>query len=229
MGDADLLRFIGAKPIYSPDNGRTWCNQDGSTPVVWEPWDRRSRDTMVFFEEPQEAFSLLSVLQMGRNYEANRDGYVYLYSPNGNTDGTMNQLVMLRVPKSRLLDRGAYEYFAGVRPDGKGSWSKDIDGRAVVHTFPRGWVNKTYFPWAWLPSVTYNAPLGLYMMANWGTGSAADGLWFGKPSYLGSWVSSNPWGQWRQVHEETLWRPNSESAARPYSPQIPPQVDCRGR
>ena len=29
---------------------------------------------------------------MGRNYETNRDGYVY--SPKGMTDGTMNQLVM---------------------------------------------------------------------------------------------------------------------------------------
>jgi len=136
ISNANLQRFIGAKLIYSPDNGRTWCNQDDSTPVVWEPWDRRSRDTMVFFEEPQEAFSLLSVLQMGRNYGANRDGYVYIYSPNGNTDGTMNQLVMLRVAKQRLLHRGAYEYFAGIRADGNAKWSKEIDERTVVHTFP---------------------------------------------------------------------------------------------
>ena len=39
-------------------------------------------------------FSLLSVLQMGKNYEWNTDGYVYVYSPNGNLDGTMNQLVI---------------------------------------------------------------------------------------------------------------------------------------
>ena len=37
-------RFVGAKLIYSPDNGRTWHNRDGSTPVRWELWEDRSRD-----------------------------------------------------------------------------------------------------------------------------------------------------------------------------------------
>ena len=32
-------RFVGAKLIYSPDNGRTWHNRDGSTPVRWETWE----------------------------------------------------------------------------------------------------------------------------------------------------------------------------------------------
>jgi hypothetical protein len=52
--------FIGTKLIYSPDYGRNWCNQDGSTPVVWEGWENRSRKNMLFFEEPQNTFSLLS-------------------------------------------------------------------------------------------------------------------------------------------------------------------------
>lgn len=217
------LRFVGAKLIYSPDNGRTWHNQDGSTPVVWESWQQRSRKTMVFFEEPQDAFSLLTVLQMGRNYEANRDGYVYVYAPNGNTEGTMNELVMFRVPKTKILDRGAYEYFAGSRPDGSAGWVKDIKARGVVHTFPRGWVNATAHPYAWHPSVVYNAPLGIYMMANWGMGTAPDGEWFGKPSYLGFWTAPNPWGPWTQVHEETAWTPAKDPASRAYQPQIAPK------
>lgn len=222
------VRWVGAKLIFSLDNGRSWCNQDGSTPVVWESWQNRSRKNMVFFEEPQEAFSLLAVLQMGRNYEANRDGYVYVYAPNGNTDGTMNQLVMFRVPKAHILNRGAYEYFAGLRPDGNATWVKDINARAIVHTFPRGWVNTALHPGeivveSWLPSVTYNAPLGLYMMANTGIGSASDGSWFGKPSYLGFWVAPNPWGPWTQIHEETAWTPGNDPAARAYDLQIAPK------
>ncbi|MEW5979105.1 MAG: DUF4185 domain-containing protein [Acidobacteriota bacterium] len=217
------LRFIGAKLIYSPDNGRTWHNQDGSTPVVWEPWDRRSRQTMVFFEEPQEAFSLLTVLQMGRNYEHNQDGFVYVYAPNGNTEGTMNELVMFRVPKKQILDRGAYQYFAGLGPEGGAKWSKDIAARAPVHTFPRGWVNTLMHPYAWHPSVAYNAPLDVYMMANWGMGTAADGMWFGKPSYLGLWTAPKPWGPWTQIHEETAWTPAEDAAARAYQPQIAPK------
>lgn len=216
-------RFVGAKLIYSPDHGRTWCNQDGSTPVAWERWQDRSRQNMVFFEEPQDSFCLLSVLQMGRNYEENRDGYVYVYSPNGSIEGTMNQLVMFRVPKDRVQDRRAYEYFAGRTCTGAAEWTKGVDARAVVLTFPSGWVNHTLHPWAWVPSVTYNAPLGLYMMASWGNGCAPDGSWFAKPSYLGVWVAEHPWGPWNQIHEETAWTPANDPAARVFAPQIAPK------
>ncbi|WP_129782630.1 DUF4185 domain-containing protein [Peristeroidobacter soli] len=220
---SDVMRFNGVKLIYSPDQGRTWHNQDGSTPIVWDSWDRRSRDTMVFFEEDQEAFSLLSVLQMGRNYGFNRDGYVYVYAPNGNTEGSMNELVMFRVPKARLLDRHFYEYFAGRQDGGAARWTRDIESRAVVHTFPRGWVNKLVHPYAWQPSVVYNDPLGLYMMANWATGCTPEGVWFSKPSYLGFWVASDPWGPWMQIHEDTSWRPAGDVNARAYQPQIAPK------
>ncbi len=219
----DVMRFVGVKLICSPDSGQTWRNQDGSTPVVWESWGQRSRDTMVFFEEEQEAFSLLSILQMGRNYEFNRDGFVYVYAPNGNAEGGMNELVMFRVPKGKLLHRGSYEYFAGRRRDNSARWTKDINARGVVHVFPRGWVNKLVHPYAWHPSVVYNAPLGVYMMANWGMGAATDGMWFGKASYLGFWIAKDPWGPWDQIHEETAWLPAGDRNARAYQPQIAPK------
>jgi len=216
-------RFIGAKLIYSPDNGATWRNQDGSTPVRWEPWEERSKTNMAFFKEPSDAFSLLTVLQMGRDYEQNKDGYVYIYSPNGSTEGTMNQLVMCRVKKDRILDRGAYEFFVGRRPDGSANWSKDIVERGVVQTFPSGWVNTKIHPYSWHPSVVYNKPLGLYLMANWGMGCTPDGMWFGKPSYLGFWSAPNPWGPWTQIYEEKEWTPAHDRAARAYQPQIMPR------
>lgn len=215
-------RFVGAKLIYSPDNGRTWRNQDGG-PVRWERWEDRSRDNMAFLYEPGDAFSLLTMLQMGKGYEHNRDGYVYVYAPNGNTEGSINQLVMFRVPKGRILQRAAYEYFASCGPDGRAQWTPDIEARGVVHTFPSGWVNKGVHPYAWHPSVVYNAPLGLYLMANWGMGCDDEGKWFGKPSYLGFWTALKPWGPWTQVHEETAWMPRGDPAARAYQPQISPK------
>ena len=216
-------RFVGAKLIYSPDNSRTWCNQDGSTPVRWEPWEERSKKNMVFFEEPGDAFSLLTVLQMGKNYQHNTDGFIYVYAPNGNTEGSMNQLVMFRVPKDRILDRRAYEFFAGRSVDGKPKWSRRLEDRGVVHTFPSGWVNKYVHPYAWHPSVVYYEPLGLYLMANWGMGCSPTGHWFGKPSYLGFWTAPQPWGPWTQVHEETVWTPAGDAGARVYQPQIAPK------
>jgi hypothetical protein len=216
-------RFVGAKLIYSPDGGATWRNQDGSTPVRWEPWDERSRTNMIFFYEPADAFSLITVLQMGRNYEHNTDGFVYLFAPNGNTEGTMNQLVLCRVPKTRILDRTAHEFFVSPRPDGGADWSSAIEERGVVHTFPSGWVNTKIHPYAWHPSVVYYAPFHLYLMANWGMGCTEDGAWFGKPSYLGFWTAPHPWGPWTQVHEEEAWTPANDTNARAYQPQIAPK------
>ena len=215
-------RFIGIKLIYSPDDGLTWKNQDGS-PLLWEDWQERSLDNMLFFYEDQDAFSLLTVLQMGKNYEHNTDGYIYIYAPNGNVEGSMNELVMFRVPKNKILDRSAYEYFTARNPDGTATWSANIDDRAVVHTFPSGWVNTKIHPYSWYPSVVYNEPLGVYMMANWGMGCADDGMWFGKPSYLGFWTALHPWGPWTLIHEETAWMPRGNLNDRAYQPQISPK------
>ena len=218
----DGARFVGAKLIYSPDLGRTWKNQDG-VDARWEVWEERDHGNMVFFNEPGEAFSLLTVLQMGKNYADNTDGFVYVYAPNGNLDGDMNQLVMFRVPRDGLLDRTRYEFFVARAGDGSATWSRDIQGRGVVHTFPTGWVNTMRHPYAWHPSVVYNAALEEYMMLNWGMGSHDNGHWFGKPSYLGMWTANQPWGPWTQVHEEVEWLPEGDPNARAYQPQMSPR------
>jgi len=147
----------------------------------------------------------------------------------------MNELVMFRVNKAQVRNRDAYRYFAGLNRDGTGVWAEDMNARAIVHTFPRGWVNRPVSAdenvlEAWLPSVVYNAPLGLYLMANWGTGCGQDGRWFAKPSYLGFWVANNPWGPWLQIHEEEAWTPADDVAARCYTPVIAPKwISADGR
>ncbi|TWB64358.1 DUF4185 domain-containing protein [Nitrospirillum viridazoti] len=221
--------WTGAKLIHSDDGGLSWRNQDGSAPVVWEDWGDQNRDRFAFFDEQDGCFSLLSILQMGQDYRANRDGHVYVYSPNGSRDGRMNELVMFRVRVEHILERRAYEFFGGHLAGGDARWVGNIADRKPVHTFPRGWVNHAnLFPGdlvleSWLPSVVYNEPLDLYMMASAGIGCAPDGTEFGKPSYLGLWVASAPWGPWRQVHEETAWMPGGDIAARAYGPQIAPK------
>lgn len=226
--DHDYFPFNGAKLIYSPDNGRTWRNQDGSTPVVREAQDEQSRANLAFHAEPQNAFSVLSFVQMGQAYRENQDGYAYVYSPNGVTDGTMNELVMFRMPKARVLDRAAYEYFAGWTAERAPRWTSDIEARAVVHTFPRGWILSKSFPYAWHPSVVYNAPLGLYMMANWGSGMVDDVRDLHvKPSYLGLWIADQPWGPWHQILEQTQWLPAGEPGTCAARPTIAPKWIAR--
>src|SRR5262245_4947771 len=92
-------RLVGAKLIHAPGGGATWRNQDGTSPVVFEKWDERSAKNMAFLNEPGDCFSLNTILQMGKGYTQNQDGYAYVYAPNGNVEGAMNQLVLFRVPK----------------------------------------------------------------------------------------------------------------------------------
>jgi hypothetical protein len=225
MDAEDPSVYIGVKVIYSPDNGVTWFNQDGSTPVRWEKYGERSSENMVFWEEDQTTFCMPAIVQMGKGYELNTDGYVYIASPNGQTEGTMNQLVLARVPKETLLDRDSYEFFAGRDATDEVRWSSDIGDRQPVHTFPSGWVNVLDHPYSWHPSIAYNAPLGTYMMVNWGTavGPDPEREWFVKPSYFGIWVADSPWGPWRQIHEETEWTPGGDVAARAFQAQISPK------
>jgi hypothetical protein len=215
--------FIGTKVVYSPDTGRTWHNMDKSTPVVFEETNQRTKDNMVFFNEEDYSFSLLTMLQMGKGYEDNKDGFVYVYSPNGGTEGKMNQLVMYRVPKEKVLERSAYEYFIGTQGNGEAQWSKEIADRKPVHTFPTGYVNRLKHPYSWHPSVVYNKGLDIYMMANWGVGVDTSGMWFTKPTYLGIWTSKTPWGPWQQIHEDKAWfPPGGTPEGQTYQPQIMP-------
>jgi hypothetical protein len=216
-----------AKLIYSPDGGRTWRNQDGSSPVVWDNWVDVSAQNMAFYKvQPEGAFAIPTFLQMGRDYELNRDGYVYVYSGNGGEDGSANQLVMFRAPKDRVADRSTYEFFAGMAPDGAANWTREISLRAPVHTFPLGWVSGKMpgaQPSGWWTAAAYNPALDLYMLVAQGTGQGVTGGWFGKPSYLGVWVSQTPWGPFEQVHEEEEWLPQNDPYSRGFAPQIPPK------
>ena len=174
---------------------------------------------MIFFDEPDEAFSLVTLLQMGKNYEHNKDGYIYGYAPFGNGEGAANQLAMLRVAKDRIRNRSEYEFFVARNHDGSAKWSDHIDDRGVVYSFL-----KCHWPWTcWHPSVVYNAPFDVFMMANWAMGCGADGPSVDAPSYLGFWLADKPWGPWRQVHEEKEWTPGRDRQARAYQPQISPR------
>ena len=222
--DGNALKTNAAKLIHSPDGGRTWCNHDGSTPVVWE-WPRdQTPKTTIFSREPQEAFSEPHFVQMGKDYSDNRDGYVYVFSQNSSSVGGIinekiaNQLMMFRVQKARILDRSAYEFFAGLHADGNARWSKDINARREIHTFPAGWP-----PRRWGASIVFNAPLGAFMMV----GGCSD-MDFDAPNkpartYLAIWVALNPWGPWSQLHEDTAWKPAGDPGVRTVCPVILPK------
>ena len=92
-----------------------------------------------------------------------------------------------------------------------------------MHTFPSGWVNTKVHPYAWHPSVVYNAPLGVYLMANWGMGCAADGMWFGKAELSRVLVGAASVGTVDANSRREGMEARRRRAARAYQPQIVPK------
>jgi hypothetical protein len=212
---------VGAKPsgwklIYSSDAGQTWRNQDGSTPVLFEAPKEQSHETMIFWDED---LGPAAILQMGKDYRENRDGFAYIYSGGSEmfSEGGQdkNDVFTLRVPKDEILDRQAYEYFAGMSPNGSARWVKDVNARGSAHSLGRGWI---------IQSVVYNAPLGTYMMSGYVLN--AKGSWVADDygaSKLGFWTAPNAWGPWEQVYEENKWLPGGDPFAAAICPIIVPK------
>jgi hypothetical protein len=104
-----------AQLAWSTDHGGTW---------TWADW----RFT--------QSFGCPTFLNFGKNYAGARDEFVYVYSPDSDTAyERADRMVLARVPKDRIRDRAAYEFF--VREDGgRAIWSKDIAARGAVLAWP---------------------------------------------------------------------------------------------
>ena len=223
------LGWNGARLVYSEDHGQSWKNNDG-TPMKSGQSAATSRpsvscvpsdSTMHFYNMPNNCFSLISILQYGKNYEDNTDGYVYLYSPNGLTDATMRQTVLARVRQTDIRDKEAFEYFVSRSADGTATWSSDIKQRGVVHSFPAGWVAKNY-PYSWLPFVVYNKALDVYVMAGAGTGKNGSDM-FSQASCLTFYTAPQPWGPWKEIYKNEAWTIKDDPGTRIYNPIIAPK------
>lgn len=211
-----LAPFNGSRLVFSEDLGQSWKMSDG-TPMSWAP---ATPGNMFFWDVPGNAFSQISILQYGRDYQDNADGYLYLFAPNGYSDERMRELVLARVPIDRIRDRAAYQFYVRTNEQGAAEWSTSMEDRQPVHVFPEGWVAQD-LRYSWHPSVVYNKALNLYMMAAGGTGRG--GVFAKLPTYLGIYTAPNPWGPWTQVHEDEAWVSPGDPESRLYEPVIAPK------
>ena len=111
MVDGTLYLFVrNYKPPGSDDftNARlAWSRDRG---VHWEWADWHFADT----------FGCPEFVQFGKNYAGARDTYVYIVSQaNDSAYGFSPDIVMARVPKERVADRKAYEFFTGRDESGR--------------------------------------------------------------------------------------------------------------
>ncbi len=213
--------FDGSQLIWRPQGKEKWLRWNGSDANDRSKWLINEGDNQLFFfEEPDLAFSWITIAQFGQDYRENKDGYVYIYSPEGKEKS--NLLNMARVKKGDILNRSRWEFFAGFDNSLKTQWTKDIRKRGVVHTFPEGWGF-----YSWSPSVVWNKGLGLFIMAvagtqRPGTGGVLENYMHYEPGELRFLWSENPWGPWTEFYRDEKWIAD-DPENRLYLPQLSPK------
>lgn len=163
--------------IWSDDLGATWKQT---------PW--------VFPRGPGK-FQPSRFLNFGRNYSGvppHLDGYVYVYGAKQEEWGASGQTYLARVPKDRLREREAYEFFSGLATTNQPSWSLDVAKLEPVFADTNSGTPAT---------VAYVPALKRYLLATFHTG----------PGQLGLFDGPEPWGPWTTVaYDETLGKMGTE-------------------
>jgi hypothetical protein len=170
-----LVRNAGNSQLaWSTDHAKTW---------TWSDW------------KFTESFGCPMFLNFGRNYAAARDNFVYVYSPDTNTAyAAADRLVLARVPKERIGERDAYEFFVRVESNGDVVWSHHIGDRGPVFS-NSGAVCRSH--------VTYNPALNRYLLTL--IGPVIDGIDGRFAGGFGVYDAPEPWGPWTTAFYTDAW------------------------
>ena len=110
-------------------------------------------------------------------------------------------MVLARVPKDRIRERAAWEFFTGLDDAGQPGWSRDVADRGAVFEHPAR---------CYRSGITYNAALGRYLWCQiiggqsprFG-GAQLQGARF--EGGFGIYDAPEPWGPWTTVYWTTDW------------------------
>ena len=166
-------------------------------------------------------------LQMGRAHNESSDGFVYLYFP-GTTGGAAffennDQMLLGRVRRHMLLNRSAYDFFTGTRPDGSPTWSTDDTIAVPVVSFPlmlsvqqATWVPAirriVFANWAWISVDGAPRPDHSPDERNERTGH--------QRTQLTLVEAATPWGPFNVFWRDDDWR-GSDGSSGGYTPVVP--------
>ncbi len=164
-----------AQLAWSRDRGATW---------TWADWKFTA------------SFGCPTFLNFGRNYAGARDGYVYVYSMDGDSAyEPADRMVLARVPRDRIAQAEAWEYFERLDAGGAPVWSRDVARRGAVFTFPGN---------CYRGGVTYNAGFGRYLWCQILPHSThPQGMRF--QGGFGIYDAPEPWGPWTTVFYTPAW------------------------
>jgi CubicO group peptidase (beta-lactamase class C family) len=168
-----LVRNVGNSQIaWSDDHGKSW---------TWCDW------------KFTESFGCPTFLNFGKNYAGAGDDFVYIYSHDSDSAyEPADRFVLARVPKDKIRQQHAYEFFKGLDGSAKPIWTKDICDRGAVFINP----GRCY-----RSGISYNPSLKRY-------------LWCQTPYALGDmrlagglaiFDAPQPWGPWTTVFYTDQW------------------------
>ncbi len=160
-----------AQLAWSTDHGATW---------TWSDW------------RLTESFGCPTFLNFGPDYAGARDEFVYVYSHDHDSAyRPADRMVLARVPKDRLRERSAYEFFAGFDDAGRPTWSDDVSRRAAVFMHP----GRCY-----RSGISYSSALGRYLWCQ--TLPGDDPRFAGG---FGVYDAPEPWGPWTTAFFTERW------------------------
>ena len=160
-----------AQLAWSSDHGRSWR---------WSDWTFAT------------SFGCPTFLNFGRDYAGARYDYIFIYS-NDNIDAyhPADRMVLGRVPKGRIKDRDAYEFFEGRDGRNRPVWTRDIARRGGVFTH-RGECYRS--------GISYDAGLKRYLWCQILPGG--DARFRGG---FGIYDAPEPWGPWTTAYFTEAW------------------------
>jgi hypothetical protein len=177
-------QFNETRIAVSPDHGASWTLAD---------WNFTRT----------EGVMMPTICNFGKGYAGARDAFVYSYlirfqsyrGPDDYPDKVEwlnvqkpGLIDLARVHRDSLLERDAYQFFAGIK-DGEPVWTGEISGRVPVFENRDGV--------GWCINVSYNAGLGRYFLTTEHTETHRGNI--------GVFDAPEPWGPWSTVSYGTNW------------------------
>ena len=156
---------------WSDDRGATW------------------QQTSWVFPKGEGNFKPARFLNFGQDYAgvpSELAGYIYIYGFKQTGTGAGDSIYLSRVPKEKMKDRDAYEFYVGL--DAKRPlWSANVADIQPVFKDRRGVIPTT--------GAAYHPVLKRYLLTSFHTG----------PGQLGIFDAPQPWGPWMTVAYYEDW------------------------
>jgi CubicO group peptidase (beta-lactamase class C family) len=171
-----IVRNVGNSQLaWSENHGQSW---------TWAAWKWST------------SFGCPTFLNFGKNYAGAKDGFVYVYSSDSNSAyQSADQMVLARVPRDRVQDQDAYEYFKGMNSENEPAWTLDIEQRQAIFKHPQR---------CYRSGITYNAVLDRYLWCQvYPESTDRQGPRF--QGGFGIYDAPTPWGPWTTVYHTDNW------------------------